>query len=229
MIIPTYNRFQILQKTIESVQNQTYKNFEIIVINDCSTEPAYYTHNWNSVKIIHLPKNSRTLFPYPCAAYVRDQGVKQSKGEYIAFLDDDDYWLPHKLQKQVKILQDCDICSTEALCGRGTYNDKIETKKMLQEYHFNAIANKFLRNNVDISKGFPTFFDEKFINIHNCIITSSVMMKKSLIDKIGMMPYLKNGKEDYTYWKNILKITKCYFYDKPCLYYDMGHGKGRNY
>jgi glycosyltransferase involved in cell wall biosynthesis len=58
VIIPTYNRFKFVLNTIESVKNQTYKNFEIIVINDCSTEKEYYTYDWNTqypdIKIIHL-------------------------------------------------------------------------------------------------------------------------------------------------------------------------------
>lgn len=228
IIIPTYNRFKVLLKTIESVKNQTYKNIEIIVVNDCSTEKEYYSHNWNGVKIIHLPENSRKKFPYPCAAYVRDMGVKESKGELIAFLDDDDYWLPKKLERQVKMMKDYDICCTEALCGRGSYEEKMDTK-MLQEYHYNYIKEKLLKNGIDISNGYPKKWGEKLINIHNCVITSSVLMKKSLIDKYGMMPYLKNGKEDYTYWKRILKENTCFFIETPCLYYDMGHAGGRNY
>lgn len=228
MIIPTYNRFEIVQKAIKSVKNQTYKNIEIIVVNDCSTEKEYYTHNWD-IKIIHLPENSRTKFPYPCAAYVRHQGVKIAKGEYIAFLDDDDYWMPHKVEKQVKIMKEYDMCCTEAWCGRGSYFDGIDRKMMQQEYHFKYLWEKYMRNGVDLSNGFPEVWSKEFINIHNCIITSSVMMKKSLIDKIGFMPYLKNGKEDYTYWKKVLSEVKCYFISEPCLYYDMGHGKGRNY
>lgn len=229
VIIPTYNRFEIVKKTIESVKNQTYKDIEIIVVNDCSTEKEYYSYNWPGVKIIHLPENSRTKFPYPCAAYVRHQGVLQSEGKYIAFLDDDDYFLPSKIEKQVKIMKDYDMCSTEGLLGRGTYHDKIETKKMLQEYHFKYISEKYLKNGVDISKGYPEKWDKKFINIHNCIITSSVMLKKSIIDKFGFMPYLKNGKEDYTYWKSLLENVKCYFIKEPLVYYDAGHGVGRNY
>ena len=228
VIIPTYNRFDIVKKTIESVKHQTYKNIEIIVVNDCSTEKEYYSHKWD-IKIIHLPENSRKKFTYPCAGYVRDQGVKQSKGEYIAFLDDDDYWLPHKVEKQVKALREYDICCTEALCGRGTYEERIEKRMMLQDYHFKYIWEKYMKNGVDISNGFPEKWGEQFIRIHNCIITSSVMIKKKIIDKYGMMPYLKNGKEDYNYWKHLLKYMKCYFISEPCLYYDLGHGKGREY
>ena len=56
VIIPTYNRFHFLLNTIESIKNQTHKNMEIIVVNDCSTEPEYYNYNWQDIHIIHLPE-----------------------------------------------------------------------------------------------------------------------------------------------------------------------------
>jgi len=232
VIIPTYNRFEILLKTIQSVKNQTYRNIEIVVVNDGSSEEGYYKHKWGDIKIIHLNGDecSRNKFGYVCAAYVRDMGVKASKGEYIAFLDDDDYFLPKKIEMQVKVMKDFDMCCTEALLGRGTYHDKIESKKMLQEYHFKFIKEKYEKNGVDIGGGYPQKWDLKFIKIHNCIITSSVMIKRSLVDKYGMMPYRRNGnKEDYTYWKILMEHVKCFFIREPLVYYDAGHGKGRDY
>ena len=103
VIIPTYNRFKYLLNSINSVRKQTYTNIEIIVINDCSTQQEYYTHNFGSdVKIIHLIKNSRFVTDFPCTGYVRNKGIEISTGEYIAFLDDDDIWLPNKLEIQIK-------------------------------------------------------------------------------------------------------------------------------
>ena len=60
VIIPTFNRFRLLLHTIQSVKDQTHKNIEIIVVNDCSTEKEYYEYNWkeNGVIIVHLEKNS---------------------------------------------------------------------------------------------------------------------------------------------------------------------------
>ena len=91
VIIPTYNRFKYLLNTIKSVQAQTYKNIEIIVVNDCSTQDEYYTYNWteltnstnstDSIKIIHLEQNSKSKFNYGCAGYVRNQGINISKGK----------------------------------------------------------------------------------------------------------------------------------------------------
>ena len=62
VIVPTYNRFKYVLNTIESVKNQTYKNIEIIVVNDCSTVEDYYKYSWDGVKIIHLQENSKKKY-----------------------------------------------------------------------------------------------------------------------------------------------------------------------
>ena len=107
VIIPTYNRFDYLLNLISTVKNQTYKDYEIIVINDCSTQNDYYTYNWeeNNIKIIHMKENSKQKFGYGCVGYIRNEAVKFAKGEYIAFCDDDDIWFPNKLELQIDALE----------------------------------------------------------------------------------------------------------------------------
>ena len=79
VIIPTYNRFDSLLNTINSVKNQTYQNLEIIVVNDNSTQKEYYNYDWesNKINIIHLDKNSKDVFGYPCVGYVINKGIKK--------------------------------------------------------------------------------------------------------------------------------------------------------
>lgn len=105
VVIPTYNRFNYLLNTIESVKKQTYSNIEIIVVNDCSTQKEYYEYDWKNIIIVHLQQNSKQLFGYACAGYVRNQGIKLAKGKYIAFCDDDDIWFPNKIELQIKSMQ----------------------------------------------------------------------------------------------------------------------------
>lgn len=80
VIIPTYNRFKYLLNSIKSIKEQTYKNIEIIVINDCSTQKEYYDYDWkaNNINITHLPENSKKKFGYACGGYVRNQGCKKA-------------------------------------------------------------------------------------------------------------------------------------------------------
>ena len=77
VIIPSYNRFKYLLNTIESVKNQTFADYEIIIVNDCSTDPDYYLYDWkaSNVNIIHLKENTRKIFGFPCVAYVINQGI----------------------------------------------------------------------------------------------------------------------------------------------------------
>jgi teichuronic acid biosynthesis glycosyltransferase TuaG len=107
VVIPTYNRYQYLLNTIKSVKEQTYSNIEIIVINDCSTEKEYYEYDWkdNNIIIIHLKKNSKSIFGYVSAGFVRSKGIELSSGKYIAFCDDDDIWFPKKIELQMKAIK----------------------------------------------------------------------------------------------------------------------------
>lgn len=98
VIIPTYNRVSFLEEAIISVVNQNYYNIEILVIDDGSKE-NYAQKICNKYKICNyfFKKNGGL-------SSARNFGVKNAKGNYIAFLDDDDYWRKDKLEKQVKIL-----------------------------------------------------------------------------------------------------------------------------
>src|SRR5215831_17207605 len=102
VIIPTYNRAGFLRTAIISVLNQTFQDFEIIVVDDASTDntPEVVTHFGDKrIKYIHNDINKGD-------AGTRNVGVVNSNCTYIAFLDDDDEWLPNKLQMQIDMLED---------------------------------------------------------------------------------------------------------------------------
>jgi len=227
IIIPSYNRFNYLCRTIDSIKNQTYTNYEIIVVNDNSTEPEYLTKEIENVKMIHLKENSKTLFGYACAGYIRNVGVENSKGDYIAFVDDDDWWTENKLEMQITkmLTENAEFSSTEGFLYKGEQNLN-ECKKYNSEFYWDYLSKK-----CNLENKFPQWWDLNFLKIHNCIITSSVMIKKSLFQKIGGMRYLKNGEEDYDCWLRCLQYnnTKLLYINEPLFYYDDFHGYGRNY
>ena len=102
VIIPTYNSYKFLIQSIESVINQSYREWELIIIDDNSIDGTfkildYYKKN-KKIKCIKLLKNRGP-------AYCRNLGVKISKGKYISFLDSDDVWLKNKLKIQVKFME----------------------------------------------------------------------------------------------------------------------------
>ena len=97
VIIPTYNRGRLILDSINSVLNQTYKNIELIVVDDCSTdntEEILKSINDSRIKYVKLEKNSG-------ACIARNKGIELSTGEFIAFNDSDDLWITTKLEKQL--------------------------------------------------------------------------------------------------------------------------------
>lgn len=104
IIMPSYNCGKYVEETIRSVQAQTYQNWEIIFMDDCSTDDTIR-------KVTELrEKDSRIrLFQNHCnsgAAVSRNNALKEAKGRWIAFLDSDDLWVPSKLEKQVKFMEE---------------------------------------------------------------------------------------------------------------------------
>jgi glycosyltransferase involved in cell wall biosynthesis len=100
VIVPVFNNELHLQEAVNSILEQTYRELEILIIDDCSTDRSReiiedLTKTDNRIKPIYLSKNSG-------AAAARNEGIKQSTGRYIAFLDSDDLWLPQKLEKQIE-------------------------------------------------------------------------------------------------------------------------------
>lgn len=98
VVIPFYSGLNWLEEALESVNNQTYKNKEVIVINDGSSE--------NTEKIFSKYDTAREVKKVnegPAAA--RNTGISESKGKYVAFLDSDDIWMPRKLELQVESME----------------------------------------------------------------------------------------------------------------------------
>ena len=179
VIIPVYNRSAYLPTAVKSVLNQTYKNFELIIVDDCSDDETYFS-------IMPFLKDSRLTYYFlkknHGVSYARNFGIKKSKGELIAFLDSDDYWLPQKLEKQIKFLieRKLSICQTEEIwIRRGKFvNPKKKHKKI----------------DGDIF--------EKSLEL--CIVSpSAVLIKKEVFDKIGYFDEHMPACEDYDLWLRI--------------------------
>ena len=233
VVIPTYNRFKYLLETIKSIKAQTYPSIEIIVVNDKSPQPEYYSHDFGSdVKLINLEQNSKELYGYACAAHVRNEGIKVANGKWVAFCDDDDIWLPKKLELQIAALKEsgCRMACTDGYIGGGIYDPKRTYKLYNGEFYLLNLQEIFQAKGSDLlAKGFPKIWNAEFLEIHNCVITSSVVIAKEVLDTIGNFKTLKNGEEDYDCWKRALKHTDLVYVKEPCFYYDNGHGDGQQY
>jgi len=103
IIVPTYNTEKFIRQTIESVQNQSYSNWEMILADDASTDKTVaiieeFAKNDNRIKLFKLPENRGNGF-------ARNTALEKAIGKYIAYLDADDLWFPEKLEKQIQFLK----------------------------------------------------------------------------------------------------------------------------
>lgn len=103
IIVPAYNAATILPETINSVLAQTYEDWEMLIIDDCSTDNTYqvalsFAEKDDRILVLQNEKNSGV-------AFTRNTGIAAAKGKFIAFLDSDDLWLPDKLEKQVAFME----------------------------------------------------------------------------------------------------------------------------
>ncbi len=235
IIIPTYNRFDFLMNALKSVEEQNYANKEIIIINDCSTDDRYYNYNFDeNITKIDLDKNQKDVLGYVSAGHVRNFGIKKAKGKYIATLDDDDIWLPGKLNKQIEIMESSKnkMSATDGLFGSGVYDENSSYKIYNNEHFYNRIAKKYKKSFFSSYRSFkfPNEFDFSFLKIHNSIITSSVIVERKLLEFIGgFRPFATKNDyaPDYDCWLGLLRLTNCDYIEEPLFYYDSLHGSGR--
>lgn len=180
VIIPAYNAANYIQQSIESVLIQNVP-LEVIVINDCSTdETAEIMQKYADNPLIRYFENETNLG----ASGSRNKGVALARGKYVAFLDSDDWWEPHKLQKQLDALQKTGavLCSTarRLIYAANDDNDKIIPVKELITY--------------------------KMMLHQNWINCSSVVIERDVIAKYPMA--YENSHEDYITWLKVLKEHK---------------------
>ncbi|MDE5947153.1 MAG: glycosyltransferase [Oscillospiraceae bacterium] len=162
VVIPVYNREGTIKECIESILKQTYTNFEIIVVDDCSKDKtADVVDDMNDErirKVIRLPENHG-------ACYARNTGAAAAKGKYIAFQDSDDIWYPEKLEKQFAFIEKngYDL----VFCGMHRQSNINSEKKYFPYYK--------LDTSDDI---------QEQLLYENCISTQCILIKKDIFETI---------------------------------------------
>lgn len=181
VIIPTYNQSGYLKEAIDSVLNQTFSDWEVIVINNFSED--------DTEQIVAAIKDARvSLYNFKnhgVIAASRNYGINKSQGKYLAFLDSDDYWLPEKLETSIKKLEEgADlICHGLHLFGNGYDKDRFYGPEKAFEF-------------------------KTLLNRGNCVATSAVVVKSDLVRSVGGMCEQKDmaTAEDYHLWLKLSKI-----------------------
>jgi len=205
VIIPTHNRADLIHSTISSVLNQTFQDFEIIVVDDASkdnTPEVVSSFDDGRIKYIRNEINKGD-------AVARNVGVINSSYEYVAFLDDDDEWVPEKLEKQVNLMenspQEVGCVHTGALSI-----DKVNKKEL----------------EIKASGKRGDLFDEMLMG--NYIITSSLLSRKACFERVGLfdesIPYCS----DYDMWIRISREFKFEYINQPLVKYHVHENKLSN-
>ena len=164
VVIPTYNRSQSLLASVNSVLSQTWKNLELIVVDDCSTDntrDVLSSINDIRLKVYYLSKNRG-------ACYARNFGIKMSSGSYVAFNDSDDIWFPYKLKIQVDALgndYNCCFCSYLKISGHNVHTIPSKTSKSVFTFYDIlrkcSVGNPTLIVKKDLLSNNSVLFDEK--------------------------------------------------------------------
>lgn len=202
VVIPTYNRAEFLRSAITSVLNQTFQDFEIIVVDDASrdnTPEVVRSFNDRRIKYIRHEVNKGD-------AATRNAGVRVCNGKYIAFLDDDDEWLPEKLEKQIDLLEN----SAPEVGG-------VDIGALLMD----RTSGEILR--IRIPKKRENLFEEMFIT--NCLATSCILLRKECFEKVGLFDESIPFCSDYDMWIRISKEFHFECIKEPLVKYYI-HGNG---
>jgi hypothetical protein len=122
------------------------------------------------------------------------------------------------------------MSSTDGLIGHGIYDSTKKYKLYNAEYYYNTLQNIYKnKGNKLLNNGFPKIWTLDFLKIHNCIICSSVLIEKKILDTINNFKNIKPPGEDYDCWLRALQYTNSVYINNICFYYDLGHGYGQQY
>lgn len=197
IIVPTYNRGDLLPKTLNSVLSQTYSQFELLIVDDGSID--------NTKEVVASYGDSRIRYlEQPCnrgVSAARNRGLRESKGDYIAFLDSDDEWFPDKLKLQVDLFRNASdslgLVYTGVESNRGTDNPTVQ----LPTYRGN-LYRKLLLTNVIHGGG------------------SNALIRRRVVAAVGMFDEDIPAIEDYDYWLRTARFFDIDFVSQPLIRYN---------
>ena len=209
VIMPTYKRpYVVLARAVKSVLGQTHSELELIIIDDSPKEDPNRTEVEFEIK-----KNEDVRVKYIQHEYnqgackARNTGIEKAKGEFIAFLDDDDEWLPNKLELQLKKFKDPEVGLVYCHSFTIVLEDNIEVDKKIR------------------SKSRAGWVSDSLI-VENFIgSTSFVLLRKQVLDDCGFFNVEIRSAQDYELWMRISKKYKVDFVGAPLVNYYVHSGE----
>lgn len=200
VVIPTYNREKLLPKALNSVINQTYQNWELIVVDDNSTD--------NTAALVNSYSKNDKRIRYVLSDHkkgpsgTRNCGLLQCSGEYIAFLDSDDEWMNHHLTDSMRVLlnEDVDVCFALWIEERSGELVKFDTQDIRDKLDkaVETLHPRIKDNLIFFSDGFYEF---TILESFYCYHINTMVFKKSILNSIGLLDesLFANEDNDFTY------------------------------
>ena len=205
-VITTHNRKDLLKRAIDSVLAQTYPNMELIVVSDASTDGTdEMCSRRNDLKYISIPKaESRG------GNYARNLGINAAKGEYVAFLDDDDTWFPTKIEKQVKLIE-------EKKC------ECVYCLRLMQRINNGTVQGQTLEGLTYKCEGDLS----KKIFRHSFTSTSCLLVTNKILKRVGGFDENLNKLQEYELLIRISQMSSIYYCHKePLVFYNIDDSDG---
>lgn len=198
VILPTYNRSELILRAVDSVLNQDFQNFELIVVDDGSED-----HTFEALAV-YGDRLSILRQAHAGVSRARNTGLSRARGHLIAFLDSDDWWLPRKLSAQVHFFEnhpEAVICQTEE---------------------------RWVRNGKRVNPGKrheKPWGEAFFRSLHLCLISpSAVMIRRAVFDEVGRFDESLPACEDYDLWLRVTARWPVYTLGEPLIVKTGGHG-----
>lgn len=216
VILPTYNDAKYVGVAVESVLNQTYENFELIIVNDGSkddTDLVLAPYISNNSAIRYIKQENKGL------ACARNTGIASSTGDFVAFIDSDDKWLSEKLNAQVQAFVEYPEVGF-VHCNLYGFGENQDVK---------VRGPKLTEDEIDQYSGyiFDNYYFRKII-----ITPTSVMIRKKCFDEVGVFDenLSRLGSEDRDLFLRILRKYKALYLNKPlAMYRNQSNSMGQNY
>lgn len=202
IVIPLYNKEGCILKTIQSAINQTCTDYELIVVNDGSTDSgAKIVEDYPDTRIRLINKENGGV----CSA--RNRGIQEAKGEYIAMLDADDLWDIQYLEEQVRMIHDFPDAAMWSINYAETRNGKI--------------VRRVPTGLPDGYRGYVEHYFEMPERVSDLFHPSSTIVRREVYDKVGMFDERIKYAEDSDMWFRINAVYKTAFYDRYMVSYQL--------
>jgi glycosyltransferase involved in cell wall biosynthesis len=181
VVIPSYNRANYIEKTIDSVLEQTVDDIEIILVDDGSTD--------NTRELVHNKYGDQVIYVYQENQGIpgaRNTGIKNARGDYIAFLDSDDYWRPNKIERQLALINEHpEYGLLASRCDKIQCSGNIKKPNRPLSYQGRRGKSGWVLNDL---------FQANFIR------TSSVIIRRDCFDRVGLFDEKLKQAQDYDFW-----------------------------